>query len=150
MTSGRRSGTPRAAAITGVACLAAVKGKLALACPPPGNGFYTQAQANTGHAVFDQHRAPGNNAELSGGAGPALAGTQFPACFNSSKITGFQLFDFISTQIPYAAPGRLSGSEYQDAFASILSVNRYPAGSVPLDARSASCGQEMLPYPKRG
>jgi mono/diheme cytochrome c family protein len=118
------------------------------ACPPPGAGFFTAAQAAAGEGVFDGHCSACHGADLSGGAGPALAGSQFQASLEFSKITGAQLLAFISTQMPYNAPGSLTKAQYQDAFAYILSVNHYPAGPYPLDASSADCVQ-MLPYPKQ-
>lgn len=65
-----------------------------------------------------------------------------------SKITGPELFDFISTQMPYDAPGSLAKTQYQDALAYILSFNHYPAGPTPLTEGSVAC-VHMLPYPKQ-
>ena len=148
MTTRRRQRRrPQAAAILGATFLA-IAGSAAGACPPPGGGFFTAAQAAAGRGIFDAHCSACHGASLTGGAGPALAGSQFQASLEFSKITGSQLLTFISTQMPYDAPGSLTKAQYQDAFAYILSVNHYPAGSYPLDASSADCVQ-MLPYPKQ-
>jgi len=139
----------RAAAMLSATCLAASVAAAAPSCPPAGSGFYTEAQANEGMAVFDAHCSACHNADLSGGSGPALAGSQFLAYLQFSKITGAELFDFIRTQMPYDAPGSLTTIQYEDAVAYILSFNHYPAGPHPLDANSAACVQ-LLPYPKQG
>ena len=139
----------RASGMLSAACLAAAASPSLLACPPAGSGFYTTAQANAGMAVFDAHCAACHNADLSGGSGPALAGSQFSAFLQFSKMTGAALFDFIRTQMPYDAPGSLTITQYQDALAYILSFNHYPSGPHSLDANSTACVQ-LLPYPKQG
>jgi mono/diheme cytochrome c family protein len=149
MSSRKRGGMLRAASMLGAICLAASVAPAACACPQAGSGLYTQAQAMAGMAVFDAHCSACHNADLSGGAGPALAGSQFFASLQFSKMTGAELFDFIRTQMPYDAPGSLTITQYQDALAYILSFNHYPAGPHPLDANSAACLQ-LLPYPKQG
>lgn len=119
------------------------------ACPPAGSGLYTAAQAAAGKTIYDAHCSACHRADLSGDAGPPLAGTPFQSWLQLSKITGAELFDFISTQMPYNAPGSLAKAQYDDAFAYILSVNRYPAGTTSLDAGSLAC-LKMLPYPNQG
>lgn len=149
MPSRKPAAVLRAAAMLGAICLAASMARAASACPPASSGFYTQAQASAGMTVFDAHCSACHNADLSGGSGPALAGSQFSAFLQFSKMTGPALFDFIRTQMPDDAPGSLTIAQYQDALAYILSFNHYPSGPHPLDANSAACLQ-LLPYPKQG
>ncbi|MGH7189729.1 MAG: c-type cytochrome [Acetobacteraceae bacterium] len=118
------------------------------ACPPAGAGLYSAAQAASGKTIFDAHCSTCHAATLTGGAGPPLTGPQFVAWLNFTKITGAQLFAFISSQMPYDAPGSLPKADYENAFAYILSVNHYPAGSTALEQNSLAC-VEMLPYPKQ-
>lgn len=99
--------------------------------------------------MFDGHCAVCHQANLAGGAGPPLAGSQFVDWLKFTKITGPDLFAFISSQMPYDAPGSLKKNQYEDAFAYILEFNHYPAGNTPLDQDTVAC-VEMLPYPKQG
>jgi len=131
-----------------VVALTAATGGIVAACPAPRAGFYGVAQAAQGKTVFDQQCASCHKADLSGDAGPPLAGAQFLAWLQFTHITGSQLLAFISSQMPYNTPGSLTKAQYQDVFSYILSVNGYPAGATPLDAQSAGC-VEMLPYPKQ-
>ncbi len=135
-------------AVLGTLVLAA-PGSAALACGPASAGWYSAAQAASGKTVFDTHCAACHLASLAGGAGPPLTGPQFVAWLQFTKITGADLFGFISSQMPYDAPGSLTKSDYEEAFAYILQVNHYPAGSASLDENSVTCVQ-MLPYPKQG
>ncbi len=135
-------------AVLGALVLAA-PGSVAMACGPASAGWYSAAQAASGKTVFDTHCAACHLASLAGGAGPPLTGPQFVAWLQFTKITGADLFGFISSQMPYDAPGSLTKSDYEDAFAYILQVNHYPPGSTPLAAGSVACVQ-MLPYPKQG
>ena len=117
------------------------------ACPAPGSGLYTTAEATAGEVVYDAHCSACHRADLSGDAGPPLAGKPFQAWLELSKITGAQLFSFISTQMPQNAPGSLANARYQHAFAYILSANHYPSGATSL-GDSLAC-LRMLPYPKQ-
>lgn len=137
----------RFAAVSFCSGLVLLPGRGKAACASTSAGFYTAAQAAAGKVLFDQECASCHNTDLSGGAGPPLAGQPFAAWLQFTKLSGAQLFDFITTQMPYNAPGSLTEAQYQDAFAHILAVNRYPAGTTPLDAKSVAC-VELLPYPK--
>lgn len=119
----------------------------AATCPGRSAGYYTKAQADQGKATFDSICAACHQSDLAGQAGPALAGKAFVEWLEFTKITGADLFSFISTQMPYDAPGSLSSKQYEDVFAYILSYNRYPAGPTPLSPQSVAC-IAMLPYPK--
>lgn len=127
---------------------AAAPGAALNGCPPASAGFYSAAQAASGKAVFAAHCSACHAATLMGGAGPPLAGPQFVSWLQFTKLTGAQLFAFITSQMPYDAPGSLTKADYEDSFAYILSVNHYPAGSAALDESSVAC-VEMLPYPKQ-
>jgi len=142
----RRSIMPRVVVLGCVFC--AGPGSMTMACPPAGAGWYSAAQAMSGKTVFDTHCAACHEATLTGGAGPPLTGPQFVAWLQFTKITGAELFSFISTQMPYDAPGSLTQDDYAETFAYILEVNHYPAGSAPLNEGALACVQ-MLPYPKQ-
>lgn len=111
-----------------------------------GTGDYTTAQAATGQKLYDANCAACHMSNLAGGSGPALEGAKFKSYLDFTKISADQLLSFISSQMPYQAPGSLKTDEYNAIFAYILKYNNYPAGSVALDAKTASC-VKMRPYP---
>ena len=96
-----------------------------------GAGVYTAAQAKAGAALFAENCAMCHAADLSGGAGPPLAGKPFVSKWSGE--TADDLHDVVSTQMPLTAPGSLKPPEYLALVAFILSKNGYPAGTVPLE-----------------
>jgi alcohol dehydrogenase (cytochrome c) len=101
-----------------------------------GNGFFTQAQATRGQAVYAASCGQCHAANLQGQAGPALIGAQFKTAYASG--TAGQLYDFIKAQMPADAPGSLSQQKYLDVTAYLLAKNGYPAGSSELTTANAS------------
>lgn len=112
----------------------------------PSGGIYTPAEASAGQADYNAHCASCHNADLSGNSGPALAGPKFVSYLSFTKITPTQLQAFIASQMPADAPGSLTGTQYNDIFAYMLSFNHYPAGKDPISPAGLNCLQ-MLPYP---
>jgi mono/diheme cytochrome c family protein len=109
-------------------------------------GDYSQQQAAQGHQVYDAHCSQCHGAELAGQSGPALAGDQFKSQLEFSKMSGKQLYDFISTQMPYDDPGSLTKDEYLNVMAYVLAQNHYPAGDKKLTEQSVG-DVKLLPYP---
>jgi mono/diheme cytochrome c family protein len=94
-------------------------------------GYYTQAQADKGKALFAANCAMCHGANLEGISGPALAGSDFQSGWASR--TAADLHDVMSTEMPLTAPGSLKPDEYISLVAFVLSKNGFPAGSTPLD-----------------
>jgi mono/diheme cytochrome c family protein len=107
---------------------------------------YTQEQVTQGRQVYSAHCSRCHGADLKGQAGPALAGPAFKSSIEYSKMSAKQLFDFMSTQMPYDDPGSLHKNQYLDVLAYLLSKNNYPASHSKLTEKAL--GQvELLPYP---
>ncbi len=98
--------------------------------------YFTASQATRGQIVYAAHCATCHGANLSGQAGPALAGADFQAYLTGSK-TAYGLYDFIAKQMPADNPGSLSSSDYLAVTAFILSQNGFPAGNAPLNVGRA-------------
>jgi mono/diheme cytochrome c family protein len=96
-----------------------------------GAGVYTAAQAQAGAKLFTENCAMCHAADLSGGAGPPLAGKAFVSKWSGQ--TADDLHDVVATQMPLTAPGSLKPPEYLALVAYILSKNGYPAGATALD-----------------
>lgn len=110
-------------------------------------GDYTRAQAAQGELVYVQHCARCHGAQLEGAAAPTLAGGAFGESLKTGKMASAQdLYHFISTAMPLAAPGSLSPEEYRELLAFILSRNGYPAGDAELTADRLE-QIALLPYP---
>ena len=72
-------------------------------------GGYTPAQAARGASIFAANCASCHAQNLTGGAGPALAGPAFHTSIQANYKTAARLNDFISKQMPLNAPGSLKG-----------------------------------------
>jgi len=94
-------------------------------------GVYTAAQAQQGAKLFGDNCGMCHAPDLSGGAGPPLAGKTFMMKWTGQ--TADDLHDVVSTQMPLTAPGSLKPDQYMALVAFILSKNGYPAGDSPLD-----------------
>lgn len=98
------------------------------------DGYYTEAQAEAGKAVFQKFCAICHGDQLQGGAGPALAGQQFLSVSKFQEITADYFYHFMSVHMPLTDPGSLTKTEYLDVMAYFLQVNGYATGTHPLTA----------------
>jgi len=108
-------------------------------------GGFTQTQSSRGANVYAAHCAACHGATLGGQSGPSLLGASFQKSYESNQPVSV-MFDFISKQMPYNAPGSLSQTDYLDVTAYVLSKNGYPAGDVALS--SATLGHKLVPRAK--
>jgi sugar lactone lactonase YvrE/mono/diheme cytochrome c family protein len=99
------------------------------------DGVYTEAQADRGKPLYNQHCASCHIEQMSGGeTAPALAGGDFLSNWNG--LTVGDLFDRIRTTMPIGSAGKLSREVNADITAYILKYNRFPAAAKELDKRS--------------
>lgn len=87
------------------------------------DGVYTEGQAEAGAGIFR---------------------TLCVECHSTADVTGrdflhvwtdrplYALWEFLTTRMPYGAPGSISAEQYAQVTAYILQLNRYPAGEEPL------------------
>ena len=102
----------------------------AYALAQTGTGPFTQAQVTAGRADFAANCAGCHGPALAGaGDAPALTG----ATFNGSWANGTtkELWQFISTSMPYGNAGNLSADTYTNVVAYILAVNGAKPGDKP-------------------
>ncbi|HEV3091742.1 MAG TPA: PQQ-binding-like beta-propeller repeat protein [Candidatus Cybelea sp.] len=93
-------------------------------------GWYSQTQAAQGATIFAAKCAVCHGAKLQGGAGPALAGTQFFLRYRGQPLSA--LWSIVHTQMPLNAPGTLSTAQSLAVVAYILQKNGFPAGASPI------------------
>jgi len=93
-------------------------------------GVYTQAQASAGATLFTAQCSSCHGANLEGGAGPALAGSDFIQKWSGQ--TADDVYAIVSQQMPMTSPGSLSADQSLALIAYILQQNKYPAGDTPL------------------
>ncbi|HMJ49138.1 MAG TPA: cytochrome c [Burkholderiales bacterium] len=93
-------------------------------------GWYTNAQANRGHQLFNNYCAECHMPDLTGAAGPALKGPQFLATWQTQTLG--DLLAFEHQNMPANNPGAVADSQLADITAYILSKNGFPAGKMPL------------------
>lgn len=104
--------------------------------------LYTKAQAQAGHAAFEQHCAACHGKNLQGISGPALVGQSFASAANGYTVSA--IFDELAQQMPAGAPGSLSKTTYADIMAFILEKNGYPAGRTALTYDAAQMSTAKL------
>lgn len=127
---------PRPIAIVLLTLLFSTSG-LTRAAPANGQGYYTKSQADDGQDVFHQQCAICHGDHLQGGAGPALAGSQFLSVSQYQQVTAEYFYDFMSTHMPLTHPGSLTKTQYIDIMAYLLEANGYASGPHPLTASDA-------------
>lgn len=89
---------------------------------------FTAAQAEQGASAYENDCAQCHGANLEGYSGPALTGPQFTEAYGSVSA----LLGFVSTSMPYDAPGSLSHEDYVAIVAFILGKNGLAAGKTAL------------------
>jgi mono/diheme cytochrome c family protein len=102
------------------------------------SGIYTEAQATSGQAVYNQYCAGCHSQNLIGGASqgaPALKGDKFMEAWREDSLES--LFTKIRTTMPRRDPKSLSEKETVDIVAYIMQANEFPVGSE-LSASSLS------------
>ena len=88
------------------------------------DGVYTLEQAEQGAQTY------ANICSKCHSTGASLKGPQFLAKWSNQSL--YRLWEYLSTRMPYGAPGTLTGDEYLGMLAWILRENGYPAGETPL------------------
>jgi mono/diheme cytochrome c family protein len=109
----------------------------------------TSQQVSSGQQIYNAHCSQCHGTDLKGQSGPALAGPQFKSSIEFSKMSAKQLFNFISTQMPYDNPGSLKKDQYLQVMAYLLSRNNYPAAKEKLTEDDLG-KVRLLPYPSGG
>jgi hypothetical protein len=92
------------------------------------DGYYTPDQAARGMADFNSNCSQCHGAQLEGGVGPSLKGTDFLGTWGTAD----GIYQYFSVAMPPTAPGKLGTDVYTDILAYILSVNTIPAGKTAL------------------
>jgi S-disulfanyl-L-cysteine oxidoreductase SoxD len=98
-------------------------------------GWFTQAQAERGHQLFNNYCAECHRPDLTGAAGPALVGTPFLQHWGGQPVA--TLFAFEHKSMPANEPGSLAPDKIWDITAYILSRNGLKSGNSELAATSA-------------
>jgi alcohol dehydrogenase (cytochrome c) len=115
------------------AAIVALGGAYALA--QTGTGPFTQAQVNAGRDDFRANCAGCHANGLTGiGDAPALTGATFASSWSARSTK--ELFQFISTSMPYGNAGNLSEQAYTNVVSYILAVNGARPGSAPFTKNS--------------
>ena len=111
------------------------------------DGVYSDAQAGRGAALY-QARCAGchDGADVDG---PPLTGDPFIDRWREDSLAS--LFDFIRTNMPQDAPGKLDDAAYRDLLAYLLQANKYSSGkeltpeSLPAIDLVGHSGPQPLP-----
>lgn len=101
---------------------------------------FTASQAGQGETAYENDCAQCHGANLEGYSGPALTGTQFQETYSSVSA----LLGFVTTNMPYNAPGSLAHDEYVTIVAFILSKNGVAAGNTALTYEAAMASKTAI------
>lgn len=107
------------------------------------NGVYTSAQAERGKAVVQSHCSECHHDDLSGGEGPALAGSTFMIKWETHTIE--RLFHKIRDTMPSVGNTDVSDQEKLDSVAFILQQNGFPAGTKELTNDASLAAVRLIP-----
>ena len=102
---------------------------------PSTAGPFTQRQADSGQAVYNDHCAECHRPDLTGALGPALVGTAFRRTWAGKPVA--DLRDWIRANMPPNAPGTLPDDQLDPIVALILLRNDVTPGPAPLSAATA-------------
>lgn len=106
------------------------------------DGIYSQAQAQSGLAIYQQHCASCHGQTMQGVPGiPRITGPAFLAGWLGKNTA--DLYDYLTTTMPPNNVGSVKDDEMLDVLAAILQGNKFPAGGKALDEKSVR-GQPRL------
>lgn len=131
-----------------IAALLLLSSAVSVAMADESRQYYTSQQSEAGASVYSSHCSSCHGSELQGKTGPALAGPEFRDSISYSGMSGKQLYQFISSQMPYDTPGSLTEKQYQQVVAYILDKNGFPAGKQPLTQESLD-QISLQPFPEK-
>ncbi len=144
--AGQLTARVRAVVVVGIVALAA--GVVADGAPQAPSAtrtaFYSAAQAEQGKAIFDTSCASCHGDSLAGGSAPPLTGPAFQASWGGPRVTLDDLFFVLRTTMPPRASDTLTPAQHAAAFAYILQVNGYPAGSSAVSENTTALRLERL------
>jgi PQQ-dependent dehydrogenase (methanol/ethanol family) len=129
----------------GVALMAALADPTTALAQGPGDGAYTQAQADRGRRIFGAFCATCHGVDLEGAVGPTLAGPGFTAKWSRPDRSVRDLYDIMRTTMPRPAAGSLSETSYLEVLAYVLSRNGLAVGERELAASTAALGRLHIP-----
>lgn len=111
------------------------------------DGVFTAEQAKAGEALYKEQCAAchGDNLEGSGPM-PPLAGNDFLSNWKGKSVG--ELFEKTHTTMPATAPGTLTVEQSAQIVAYMLSVGKFPAGTVALDTKMEPLLQIKIDAPK--
>jgi len=108
------------------------------------SGAFTTAQAERGRMVVQNHCSECHHEDLSGGEGPALAGSTFMLKWETHSVE--RLFHKIRDTMPSVGSTHVTDQEKLDSVAFILQQNGFPAGGAELaDTPGALVSLRILP-----
>jgi S-disulfanyl-L-cysteine oxidoreductase SoxD len=99
-------------------------------------GWYTQAQAEHGHQLFNNYCAECHRPDLTGAMGPALVGDAFLKRWGNRPLG--DLFGFEHSKMPAVNPGSVPDTQLWAITAYILEKNGFPAGSTVLSQETGA------------
>lgn len=99
------------------------------------DGVFTAEQAERGSVAYEEACGSCHGGDMAGdGFAPALSGGEFSGNWNSLSLG--DLYDRIRISMPPTGPAEVPNAQKADILAYMLKFNRYPAGTVELEAKT--------------
>lgn len=99
------------------------------------DGFYTKAQAEKGHGLYNNICAECHRPDLTGAAGPALIGKEFKDRWRNKPLGDFHYL--VKQTMPAVNPDSLTEQEVWTITSYILQKNGFKAGDTELNTKSS-------------
>jgi cytochrome c5 len=100
--------------------------------PAANEPTFTQAQVDSGRAIYEKNCILCHGTQLEGRAGRALSGSIFKKNWEDGNRTLEEFFFVMNSTMPPTAPASLGDSQYLDVLSFVLSKNGYAPGAEPL------------------
>ena len=98
-------------------------------------GAFTAEQAERGAEAYKTACSECHGGDLMGdGFAPPLAGADFQGNWNDLSVGDF--FERIRVSMPPSSPGSVTPAQKADIVAHIMSLNKWPAGTVELEPKT--------------
>lgn len=131
----------RCLGVAAVSVLALAGNPSAPAYSADDGGWYTTAQAEQGHMLYNNICAQCHRPDLTGAMGPALVGAAFAQRWGGKPLG--DLYQFEHSQMPAVNPGSVPDAQMWPITAYILQRNGLPPGQTPLGADTGA--KRILP-----